>query len=117
MSVDNNKKRMLRTMNKFHVNKTRKDNYSLKPLTSSQQFSKNQDGPFERYKMRQNSIDEDAFQCFEGYTKIITELNNNKRLLMNRRHNAKPNIKMLNQPSMSDIGCPFLTQVIYCFIV
>ena len=48
-------------------------------------------------RLRNNSIDEGKYKCFEGYNQIINDLSKNKRLLMNRRHPNKPSIAMLQK--------------------
>jgi hypothetical protein len=52
--------------------------------------------------MRQNSIDENVFHCFNGYNKVISDINANKRLLMNRRQGDKPSIIMLKKEHSVD---------------
>jgi hypothetical protein len=60
---------------------------------STQQITRISKDNFNR--LRQNSIDEGQFQCFEGYHQIINDISKNKRLLMNRRQREKPSINML----------------------
>ena len=48
-------------------------------------------------RVRQNSIDENVFQCFNGYNQVVQDINKNKRLLINRRQKDKPPI----QPGIS----------------
>lgn len=61
--------------------------------SSTQQITRISKENFNR--LRQNSIDEGQFQCFEGYHQIINDITKNKRLLMNRRQRDKPSINML----------------------
>lgn len=90
---------MLRTANKFQLFQSVKGRMAKNALASSQKFTEPSNSSVSRYKIRQNSIDEEVFGCFEGYNQIISDINKSKRLLMNRRQRDKPCVSMLKKDS------------------
>ena len=91
-----NKGNLMRTLNRFHIFPAR--NEKLRKFKLCRNIIKiSYIDSSSGVRVRQNSIDENVFQCFNGYNQVVQDINKNKRLLINRRQKDKPPI----QPGIS----------------